>query len=376
MEYHVDLRRPDGGFTPDEVVARVRLGIAVELLALPDSWRARIPEAASWLAAPVVSDAGGRHLMAARLRDLSQGVIAESLRLRQPLRKPGRGAAIRLRGAIRRGGQVEAEPPRPTGSTSVILVELDPPPGANFDAYTAQHAPALRGMGALDAEWRTRSPWLVAREMSDNLSTDSEMAFYLLGTSELMVFNEGLTAAAEKDARRLRLKNPAHGVTYFYMHYAVLMEWVYLQEAILRTYLTRLDALAASRVPDRRRLIATLQGALADLVQYQEHITPYATRVEFLRRAHAYHELETLVERFENKQELLFDYVSEYHDYREARATEFLNWLAGILTGASLAGLIITLAGIQPEQTALYLGITLGSIILVLGIMAALLRRV
>ena len=40
----------------------------------------------------------------------------------------------------------------------------------------------------------------------------------------------------------------------------------------------------------------------------------------------------------------------------------------------SLAELIVTLAGITPQQTSLYLGITLGSILLVLAALGALLR--
>jgi hypothetical protein len=121
-------------------------------------------------------------------------------------------------------------------------------------------------------------------------------------------------------------------------------------------------------------MIGTLQGALADLIQYQENITPFATRVEFLERARNYHKLDQLAERFERKQELILYYASEFHDYRDARATQFLNWLAGILTGAALAELIVTLAGITPQETSLYLGITLGSILLVLAALGALLR--
>jgi hypothetical protein len=167
------------------------------------------------------------------------------------------------------------------------------------------------------------------------------------------------------------------GVTYFYAHYTTMIDWVYLQEAIIRWYLRRLDALVSSATPQRRDVIHTVQSALGDLVQYQEDISPYATRVEFLRRAHAYRGLDTLAERFEKKQERLIEYASEYHDYREARAAEFLNWLAGILTGAALANLITTLIPISPtEQSALYVGITFGSIALVLGIMAVLLRRI
>jgi uncharacterized membrane protein YeaQ/YmgE (transglycosylase-associated protein family) len=160
------------------------------------------------------------------------------------------------------------------------------------------------------------------------------------------------------------------------MHYGVLLEWVYIQDAILRDYLRRLDALAADPHPRRRGVVAALQGALSDMVQYQEHITPYATRVEFLERARAYHKIDTLTETFERKQDLLLSYMSEYHDYRDARATVFLNWLVGILTGAELANLLAAAFGISSQTNRwLYVGVTLGSIALVFVVMIFLLRR-
>ena len=365
MQYHVTLyNRP--GFTPDQAIERARMGFNWELLSIDDAWRAMLPDGANdWPVTQVVPVNPGRWLMAARLRDLSQGVIAARLGL-PPSRKRRR----------RKEPMVEILPPRPTGSTSIVLVETDPTPGDDFAAFAAQYAPELRGIGSLDTDYQNRASWLVERELADNLSADSEMALYLLGSSELMLFNGRLAEAIAFNKRKLRLTDKETAVTYFFMHYGVLMEWVYLQNAILRAYLQQLDALAAEPSPHRRRMIAALQGALGDLVQYQEDITPYATRVEFLQRAHAYHKLDTLAERFERKQELLLNYVSEFHDYREARASEFLNWLAGILTGAALADLILALTGITPAETAAYLGITFGSIAVVLGIMWVLLRRV
>jgi hypothetical protein len=118
-------------------------------------------------------------------------------------------------------------------------------------------------------------------------------------------------------------------------------------------------------------MIATMQGALSDLIQYQENITPYATRIEFLERTGAYHKLPELSERFERKQELLLNYFSEYHDYREARAAEFLNGLAAVITGASLANIVVTVLRITPGPNAPYLTINLVSIALVLAILWA-----
>lgn len=382
MEYHVALESPQG-YTPEEAIDLIRLGIHADLITLPDSWRCLLPDGADdWPVEHVMEMAPDQHLLVCGLRDLSQGVLAARLGMKirpmrsmKRLRLPGRKAGVNPHAA-----PVEALPPRPTGSTSVVLVDVDPLPGSDLGAYCELYAPALRGIGAMDADWRHRAGWLVKREMGENLSTDSEMAFFLLGNSELMLFNEEVEEALAWNRKHLRLKDPGLSITYFYMHYGVLMEWVYIQEAILRAYLQRLDSLAASPTPQRRRMISTLQRALNDLIQYQENITPYSTRIEFLERAHVYRKLTQLAERFERKQEMLLDYAQEYHDYREARATEFLNWLAGILTGAALADLIITLGGISPgvspQETAAYIGITVGSIVLVLAIMALLLRRV
>ena len=112
-------------------------------------------------------------------------------------------------------------------------------------------------------------------------------------------------------------------------------------------------------------------------MQYQEDITPYATRVEFMQRARAYHKLNELAERFERKQGLLLNYSSEYHDFREARAAEFLNWLAAILAGGELGNLIVNATGMEPaENVPVYLSVTLGSILVAMLVMTMLrLRR-
>jgi hypothetical protein len=242
----------------------------------------------------------------------------------------------------------------------------------DFSSYVAEHAPVLHGIGAMDAYYTERSPWLIDRDFEHNLSTDSEAAVYLLGNSELLLFNEQTPSILPEVKHRLRLPNEEHALTYLYMHYVTLIEWVYLQEALLRAYLQRLERLSLLNPPPRRQMLRTLKGALRDLIQYQERITPFATRIEFLEQVRAYHKLPELVERFERKQDLLLEYASEFHDFREARASEFLNWLAGILTGAALAELITGLAGITPAQPALYLGVTGACIGVVLIILAGL----
>lgn len=364
MEYYVTFEVSPPGSTPSEAIEFVRMGIAPQLLNLPDAWRDALPEETpDWRFASIVDDPLG-WLMIGDLRSLSQRVIAARLETRwTPSQRKGKGSTHR----------VDLKPPRPTGSMTVVLVESDPMPTGDFPSFVKEHAIPLRGIGAMDTYYTERAAWLIERELSDNLSADSEVAVYLLGHSELMLYNDQHPPIVDGLSKRLRV-NVEHATTYNFMHYGVLIEWTYLQDAILRAYLQRLDELAASPRPRRREMINTLQGALADLIQYQEHITPFATRIEFLERARNYHKLDQLAERFERKQALLLNYASEYHDFREARASEFLNWLAGILTGAALADLIITLVGITPTQTVLYLSITLGSIALVLFIMAMLLR--
>ncbi len=376
MEYHASFDAPTGeaapGYTPEQAIELVRLGISQQLLNLSADWRAVLPADPSTAhISLIVEDTPGWHLAVASLRDVAQ-VMAARLSARYESTAPPRRR--RQRKHQERQQAVLGEAPRPTGSTTVVLLETDPPAAADFPAFIAGHAAPLRGIGAMDTFYHERAGWLVERELADNLSVDSEAAVYLLGNSELILYNDLLSGILPGLEKRLRL-DAEHAVTYLYAHYTVLLEWVYLQDAILRSYIQRLDALAAAPTPHRRAMIAALQGALADLVQYREGITPFATRVEFLERAGSYHKLDQLAERFECKQELLLSYASEFHDYREARATEFLNWLAGILTGAALADLILALTGITVTQTAPYLGITLGSIALVLAIMALLLRR-
>ncbi len=350
------------GFTPDEAIELVRLGIQTQLLSLDETWRQMIPvDAPDWYFYSVIGLGPSQHLAIGGLRDLSQVVAAHVSTLdRKPRRRPRP-----LTAAVR--------PARPTGSTTVVIVGTNPPAGREIASFVQQYAAALRGIGALDNYYRERARWIVERELGDDLSSDNESAVYLLGNSELILFNDQLPDIAHNVRRRLGLRSDELAITYVYMHYGVLLEWVYLQDAILRSYLHRLDALAATSPLRRREMIATLHGALADLIQYQEDITPYATRIEFLERARAYHKLDKLGERLERKQDLLLTYSSEYQDYREASAAEFLNWLAAVLAGGELGSLITSVAGISPTQnTPLYLIVTLGCIALVFAVMIVL----
>ncbi len=348
----------DGGLDTEKTVEMVRLGIHTNLLSMSTEWRDLIPDppADHGFYQIVETEPGdqkvaGGLLIVAGLRDLSHALVS----------------------------LLDADsadpPPRPTGSTTVVLVDTDPAPGPDLEPFVNEYAFELRGIGAMDKFYRERAKWIVHRELNDNFSTDAESGVYLLGNSELILFNDQLDEVAAGFQDHLNLLDDEHTVTYLYMHYGVLIEWIYLQEAILRAYLQRLDTLAAATPIRRPAMIATLHGALADLVQYQENISPYANRIEFLERARRYHQLDQLSERFERKQDLLLTYSSEYHDYREARAAEFLNFLVAILTGGELGNLIVNALGITPDENVpLYVTVTLGSILIAFGAMI-LLRR-
>lgn len=359
VEYHARVEAlSETGLTPDEAVRIVRLGIHVELLAVTGAWCSLVPEdRAGWGFMHLLERGDDDFVAVTGLRDLSALVQAHMVNGLAP----------------RRTSALEVPALRPLNSTSVVLLETDPPAGDDIAGFVNQHAQALRGIGAMDTDWRNRAEWLVARELTDNLSTDAEMGLYLLGSSELLLFNHRLAEANAYNLRRLRLQDASLSPAYFYMHYLVLLSWIYLQDAILHAYIRRLDELAAMTPPDRRAMVETLHNALADLVQYQEDITPYTTRVEFMQRARAYHKLDELVERFERKQDLLLSYSSEYHDYREARAAEFLNWLAAILAGGELGNLIVNATGMEPaENVPVYLSVTLGSILVAMLVMTLL----
>lgn len=364
VEYHARVETPPGRpLTTDQAVGIVRLGIHVEMLAVTGQWCSLLPaEHAGWGVVHLLERGGDNFVAVTGFRDLSTVLHAHVTAGLEPRR---------------REPVLEIPAVRPTNSTSVVLLATDPPAGDDVGEFVREHSRELRGIGAMDTDWRNRAAWLVERELTDNLSTDAEIGLYLLGNSELLVFNHRLPQINEYNVRRLRLKDASLAPTYLYMHYLVLLSWIYLQDAILRTYIRRLDELAATTPPDRRATIDTLHNALADLVQYQEDITPFATRIEFMQRARAYHKLDDMAERFERKQGLLLNYSSEYHDYREARAAEFLNWLAAILAGGELGNLVVNATGMEPAQNVpLYLSVTLGSILVAMAVMALLrLRR-
>lgn len=391
MQYHVSFNLRDG-YTPDEAIALVRMGISPQLLLLPEAWQRAFPKTEVAEKAEKKLLHGVDHLIpfdddmalvVTGLRDISQHLIAgrlngnEETKTRVNLRRLLRGRKANQKiEEVEEAVRIAHDITRPTGSTSVIVVEADPAPSTNLQDYIQHHAQTLRGIGAMDAYYRERAPWLVEQELFDNLSTDTELGVYLLGNSELLLFNEQLPDLLPLIKKRLRVKEDHLAIIYEYMHYTVLLEWIYLQEAILRAYIQRLDRIAASGTPERKLMVDALQGALSDMVQYQENISPFANRVDFLERAGKSHNLDKLIDRFERKQELLLTYASEWHDYREASAAIFLNYLAGILAAAELTDILIPLTGIDiVEEPVIYAGISLGTISVVFVILIALARR-
>ncbi|MCC6905126.1 MAG: hypothetical protein IT326_04725 [Anaerolineae bacterium] len=369
-EYYVTFHTPSGpGHTPEEVIELVRMGFQPQVLSLPAEWASALPaDLEQTHIRQVIPVLNGVHVTVAGVRDLSQHVFADRLEHDSP--EPAKGKR-RLK------QKPPAESQRPTGSTTVILNETNPMPPEHLPPFVEEYSAPLRGIGAMDVYYHERASWLVERELHDNLSSDQEAGVFLLGNSELILYNQAVWPILENIRQRRLADTEAMASLYLSAHTIVLMEWVYLQEALLRAYIRRLDLLVAAPVPERRAMIATLQNALADLIQYQENITPYATRIEFLERARRYHKLDDLVERFERKQNLLLTYATEYHDFREARAAEFLNWIAGLLAAAELTNIIITLAGITPQnQPTLYVAINIVSIVLVFAVLWFLLRRI
>jgi len=388
MQYHVSITSEDG-FTPEEAIALVRMGISPQILNIPDTWAEVFPDHEDNQSGDVRAKVlhgvtellhygEGHHITITGLRDISQHLIAAKLGRREEPQK--RRLAISRRAkrareveeALRHVHNIE----RPTGSTSVMLIECDPMPADSFQEYVSVYARTLRGIGAMDAYYRERASWLIEQELFDNLSTDAEMAVYVLGNSELMLFNHQFQGILPLIQKRLGHRDDDLATIYEYMHYAVLLEWTYLQEAILRAYIQRLDRIAASGTPQRKLMVDALQGALADMVQYQENITPFANRVEFLERVGVAHKLDQLGNRFERKQQLLLTYASEWHDYQEARAANFLNFLAGILAAAELTSILAPVFGIDTgTNPGIYAAISFGTIGVVFIVLVAIMRR-
>jgi hypothetical protein len=340
------------GLTPEEAIEVVRLGIKPQLIALNAEWEKALPTApVPWDGLPAPVPMEDETIVVTGLRDLSQWVLVK---------------------AFNRG----EKPQRPTGSSTVILSEVNPPPGEDFDAYVHSHGAELRGIGSMDRYYTERAGWLIEREMLTNLSTDSELAVYLLGKSDLFLYNERIKKVRRSLARRSYIGDEVTALLYMSLHYSVLIDWVTLQKALVTAYLHRIDALTRQTSPERGQLVDVLQGAISDLEQYQDSLSPYANRVEFVEELAEHYGVNRLMERFERKQELMLAYAQEYHDYQEVRAATFLNWLAGILAAAELSSILIPLLGItQDDEPFIYAGLALGSILCVFVILAILRRE-
>ncbi|NDJ54470.1 MAG: hypothetical protein GYB68_15485 [Chloroflexi bacterium] len=253
-----------------------------------------------------------------------------------------------------------------TRSATVILAETAPMAGDRFEPFVMEFGAQLRGVGAMDLHYEERAFWLIDEELSHNLSIDSELALFLLGNSELLLFNEQILDLRPGWQRR----GSEPDVLAAYVRYVILIQWVYIQKTIAQLYLARLDELAGQRPPRRQQVIQVLQGALGDLVHYQDDITGFATNIRFLEEMRAHHNLPDFEDRIEAKQSLLLNYTSENHDFREAQAAEILNWLVGILAGVELADIVAQGVGLSPDIQPTYGIITVSSIILTFAFLA------
>lgn len=377
MAWYADINNA-AGFDPDDAIRQVRLGLAEQIIRLPRAWFDLLPNDAGTARIPHLFDSNlGWPIAVASLRDLTRLTLQAPMLAQTEARIRGAGITIH-KVPDRIGGRKHSDDDtiiNATNSTSVILREYSPMAEPNSD-FVQRWASPLRGIGAMDTLYRERARWIVDRELRDNLSTDAEMSLFLLGNSELLLYNARAPQIIDNVQSRLRVGNKAIAALYIAAHYTVLLEWIYIQEALLRAYITQLDTLAASKQPSRKDMIAVLHGALADLIAYQEHITPFANRIEFLDRAGDFHKLAELVKRFESKQALLFNYYSEYHDYRDARATEILNLVVGGLAAFELAALLVGGFNLSLIETPVsFIGTTLGSIVVVVLVLLLVMQR-
>ncbi len=377
MAWYADISST-AGLDPDDAIRQVRLGLADQIMRLPRAWFGLLPgDAETARIAHLFESTPGWPIAVAGLRDLTRLTIQKPMMTQTEAHIRAAGITIHKL-PERVGGHKHSDDetiPHATNSTSVILREYSPMAEANSD-FVERWAAPLRGIGAMDTLYRERARWIVDRELKDNLSTDAEMALYLLGNSELLLYNARAPQIIDTLQARLRLGNKTIAAMYIAAHYTVLLEWVYIQEALLRAYIAQLDTLAASKHPAREDMIEVLHGALADLIAYQEHITPFANRIEFLDRAGGFHKLSELVKRFESKQALLFNYYSEYHDYRDARASEILNLVVGGLAAFELAALLVGGFNLSLVESPLpFIAVSLGSITTVVLILLLIMQR-
>lgn len=346
------------GFSPEEAIALIRMGPNTQLLGLPESWASLLPADGMRWGIPHLLPNGKGSLAVCGLRDLTRAVIQAHL-----AENLGLPATVK-------------DLERPTGSTTVIIEKTSPLAPVAMDDFISQYAKELRGIGAMDSSYRERAGWLVQREMRENFSSDGEMALFALGNSELILFNEAAEEVMRSIQGRLRLSQYQNAVLYATAHYTTLIEWVYLQETLLRAYIAVMEELARRKEPQREDLIRALHGALEDLVQSQETITPYLIRAEFLERLGRAHQLERLSERFERRQDLLLNYYSEYHDWRETRAQDSLNIVVGGLAAFELASLLVTSLNLNPlSQPLPFAGIIFGSFGLISLLIVLVIRR-
>lgn len=322
--------RFDDGLDVEAAVAAARLGLETLVIRTPAGFARELPEHVTWVK-PVVTE-GEQRVWVGSLRDVSSHLLRGQLRDALSAVLPTRFGEVRSHKLI-----------------NTTLIEItDAPAIADKRAATRIESLGreLRGIGSLDVAYATRADQLINEAFSEDLSHDEELGLYLLGASELVLFDQTAKPVLESESARLGT-DPYLASRYISGHYACLLEWIQLERFLIGMY-DSLMSRSMTRDVSPDEMLALQRSSMQDLLEYGEGITPYATRAACLEHARQLYRLGDEQQRLEKKRDVVADYVMQKYSLRTNNGIALLN----LIVSATVAFEVIQLGLAISESSA------------------------
>lgn len=165
-----------------------------------------------------------------------------------------------------------------------------------------------------------------------------------MGLSDFLLYDNKTEKLVPEERKRLKLNSDYLVMKYISYHYECLMDWVYMEQYLIRMYDMLLSRSMARENILPRKMLELQKNSMRDLIEYNEGITPFATRGDILEQARFMYRIPEEQERLEKKRDMVTEYVMQEYSLRTNRGIQVLNMIVSATIAFELMQMIIQIA--------------------------------
>jgi hypothetical protein len=231
-----------------------------------------------------------------------------------------------------------------TSTTLIEIYKTNPPCDSAEFLKIEKYGRELRGVGSMDQAYQNRADHLVMSTFESNFSDDEEMSLYLMGLSDFLIYNKKLEEVLPEEKRRLQTSSDYLATKYISYHYESLLDWVYVEQTLIRMYDLLLSRSMARESIRPEEMLSLQKNSMQDLIEYSDGITPFTTRADILEKARVMYRIPEDQEKLEKKRDMVTEYVMQEYSLRTNKGIQILNLIISATITFELMQLILQIA--------------------------------